>query len=159
MKSVLLVVFTGVEQNGVCNYFRQWIKNTPPDKFSYTLYCFENIKDQKIYSELKEFGVRFIEGNCHIPPETFVGKLRRFKKLWFDLSRAMKNYDYDICHIATGAINYASMSLFIAKMHNVNSRIFYATNNPEYVPLFKKLIRYFTRKIIVNSANVLSSCS
>lgn len=159
MKNVLLVVFTGIEQNGVCNYFRQWIKNTPTGKFSYTFYCFENIKDPEMYNELKSLGVNFVEGNCRISNDSIIGKFRRYKQLRLGLSELIKDGDYDILHIAAGYMNYAAVALQVAKKHKVKSRIYYATNNPENISIFKRVIRFFSRKIIVNSANVLSSCS
>ena len=160
MKNVLIAVFTGIVRGGAFTFIREWIKNSPQGKVNYTLYYIENIKDQKMYDDLKSFGVRFVNGNCKIPSNTnFIKKLKRMKQITSSLSEALKNDEYDIVHIVTGNINCAAISSLTTKKQGVKKRIVYAINNPENIPIIKRIIRCISRKIIVNSANVFSSCS
>lgn len=160
MKNILLITFTGIVRGGAFTFLHEWIKNSPHGKINYTLYYIENIKDQIMYDELESIGVRFIQGNCKIPSITnFIGKLKRMKQITSSLSETLNNGKYDTVHIITGNINCAAISSLIAKKKGVKERIVYAINNPENIPMFKRVIRCISRKIVVNSANKLSSCS
>ena len=146
---VLLIIYGDIHFGGVSVLLNNLLANMDKSDLEFTLYSYGRVVDEAIYQKYLDNGVKVILGNEKTySRKSFAKKL--FKIMFFK--------KYDIVHVNTGALDLTFVSLFIAKICGIKTRIAHSHNSKSSPTAYsRKELR--CRKRILRLATCNLACS
>lgn len=143
---VLLIIYGDIHFGGVSVLLNNLLANMDKSDLEFTLYSYGRVVDEAIYQKYLDNGVKVILGN----EKTYNRK--NFAKNLFKIMFFKK---YDIVHVNTGALDLTFVSLFVAKICGIKTRIAHSHSkknsglpyNEDELRCKKRISKYATIKL------------
>lgn len=126
VKNVLIVTGANFGRGGVQAFLLKWFSHAKTDEYKFTWYFPGKYLEEDI-DYLKDFeplGIRMVAGNVLSMPLQ-----RRMAEFSKDVNSLLKEEQFDIIHINTGAVKYQYFALKAAVDNNVECRVVHSHNN------------------------------
>lgn len=161
-KKILLAISYDVERGGVQSVLTTWVKNISRDSVDYTWYFGGDIKEEKLYDEIVQQGVKVITGNHGVMKMSFIHLFKYIKYLRSiisDIKRVIIENDIEIIHINNGELIFCALLAKAAKKRGMKVIVHSHSSGAMTASWLKKLLLIPIRKIIVQNTDLMVACS
>lgn len=161
-KKVLLAISYDVERGGVQSVLTTWVKNVAHDLVDYTWYLGGDIKDEKLYAEIIQQGVKVVTGNHSVMRMSFSHIIRYIKYLRSiikDINKVIDENNIEIIHINNGELVFCALLAKAAKKKGVKTIVHSHSSGSLTASWLKKFLLIPVRQIIVRNTDLMVACS